>query len=198
MLVWEGDEKVSIQTIATVKKNGVKISKFSFGSHTGTHIDSPSHFLENGIGVDEISLEKLVGKCIVIDLTKIKSLEISSYHLEKKNIKKGDRVILKTGNFALLKKTTFPKSYIFLSEDGARFLVDKEIHLIGCDFLGIEKKGVSGHPVHKMLLSNGVVIVEGLDLSEIGEGKYNLVCLPLRVVGADGSPARALLIKNDK
>lgn len=195
MLVWEGDEKVIIQTIATVEKDGVRLSKFSFGSHTGTHIDSPNHFLENGIGVDEISLEKLVGICRVFDLTKIKSLEIFPHHIEKEDIRKGDRIIFKTGNFALLKNSTFPKSYVSLSEDAASFLVDKGIYLVGTDFLGIEKKGSPNHPVHKMLLSSGVVIVEGLDLSEVQEGKYNLVCLPLRVVGVDGSPARVLLIK---
>lgn len=195
MLVWDGDEKVSIQTIATVKNNGVRLTHFSFGSHTGTHIDSPNHFLEDGVGVDEISLEKLVGICKVVDLTKIKSLEIFPYHLKKKDIKKGDRIIFKTGNFSLLKKSTLPKSYVSLSEVGARFLVDKGIYLVGTDFLGIEKRGNPGHPVHKMLLSNGVVVVEGLDLSEVEEGIYDIVCLPLRVVGADGSPARVLLIR---
>lgn len=194
MLVWEGDEKVSIQTLATVKKDGVKLSKFSFGSHTGTHIDSPNHFLRDAKGVDKISLEKLIGRCLVIDLTKIKGLEILPRHLDKVDIKKGDRIIFKTGNFLLLKKSTFPKSYVSLSESGASFLVKKGVLLVGTDFLGIEKRGNPGHPVHKMLLSNGIVIVEGLDLSEIKEGAYDIVCLPLKVVGADGSPARVVLI----
>lgn len=195
MLVWGDDEKVSIQTVATVEKDGVRLSKFSFGSHTGTHIDAPNHFLRDREGVDKISLEKLIGRCMVIDLTKIKGLEILPSHLDKVDIKKGDRVVFKTGNFLLLKKSTFPKSYVSLSESGASFLVERGVCLVGTDFLGIEKRGNLGHPVHKMLLSNGIVIVEGLDLSEVEEGIYDIICLPLRVVGADGSPARVMLIK---
>lgn len=195
MLVWGDDEKVSIQTVATVEKDGVRLSKFSFGSHTGTHIDGPNHFLKDAGGVDEISLEKLIGRCMVIDLTKIKGLEILPSHLDKVDIKKGDRIVFKTGNFLLLKKSTFPKSYVSLSESGASFLVERGVCLVGTDFLGIEKRGNLGHPVHKMLLSNGIVIVEGLDLSEVKEGIYDIICLPLRVVGADGSPARVMLIK---
>lgn len=195
MLVWEGDEKVSIQTLATVKKDGVRLSKLSFGSHTGTHIDSPNHFLEKGVGVDKIDLEKLIGKCFVIDLTKIKGLEITSSHLKKIKIKKGDRIIFRTGNATILKKSSFPKEYVSLSEEAADFLAKKGVSLVGTDFLGIEKKGNPGHPVHKMLLSNGIVIVEGLDMEGIKEGEYDIVCLPLRIVGVDGSPARVLLIK---
>lgn len=195
MLVWDGDEKVNIKTIATVKKDRVKLSKFSFGSHTGTHIDAASHFLEEGFGIDKIPLEKLIGRCFVIDLTDIKSLEIRLAHLKKKGIKSGDRILFKTGNFALLKQSTFPNNYVSLSEDAAKFLVDKGVCLVGTDFLGIEKRGSANHPVHKILLSNGVIIVEGLDLEKIKEGRYDIICLPLKVVGADGSPARVLLIE---
>ena len=195
MLVWPGDSRVEIKTLATVKKDGVKLSKFSFGSHTGTHIDAPNHFLENGIGVDKIDLGKLIGGCRVVDLTDIKSLEIFPQHLEKLNIKKGERILFRTGNFSLLKKSSFPEEYVSLSEDGARFLAEKAVTMVGTDFLGIEKRGNPNHPVHKMLLSNGIVIVEGLDLGAIEEGEYDIICLPLRVIGADGSPARVLLIK---
>ena len=195
MLVWEGKKKVSIKNLATVKKDGVKLSHFSFGSHTGTHIDAPSHFLQEGIDIDEISLKKLIGQCRVVDLTKIDHEEILQSDIAKVGIKKEDRILFKTGNFALLKKSTFPKNYISLSEKGAAFLVEKGIYLVGTDFLGIEKKGNSNHPVHKMLLGNGVVIVEGLDLSEIEKGVYDIICLPLKIVGVDGSPARVLLIE---
>jgi len=195
MLVWEGDNKVSIKTIATVKRDGVALSRFSFGSHTGTHIDAPNHFLEEKPGIDKIDLDKLIGRCIVVDLTKIKGLKILPQHLKKINIKKGDRIVFKTRNFSLLKRSSFPKDYVSLSIEAARFLVDRSIFLVGIDFLGIEKRGNPNHPVHKTLLSNGVVIVEGLDLSKIEKGVYDIICLPLKVVGADGSPARALLIK---
>lgn len=195
MLVWPDNQDVNIERVKTFKKDRVRLTRFSFGSHTGTHIDAPNHFLENGISVAEIDLEKLIGKCIVVDLTKIKSLEILPEHLKSLAIKKGDRIIFRTGNFALLKESSFPKKYVSLSEAAAQFLVKIGVSLVGTDFLGIEKRGNPNHPVHKTLLANGVVIVEGLDLSEIKTGAYDIVCLPLKVVGADGSPARALLIK---
>lgn len=193
MLVWPDNQDVNIERVKTFKKDGVRLTRFSFGSHTGTHIDAPNHFLANGISVDEIDLEKLIGRCTVLDLTKIGGLKILPEHLEKFDIKKGDRIIFKTGNFALLKKSSFPKEYVSLSEDAAYFLVEKAVCLVGTDFLGIEKRGNPNHPVHKILLSNGIVIVEGLDLSDIKEGVYDIICLPLKVVGADGSPARVIL-----
>lgn len=195
MLVWEGGKKVSIRQITTVDKDNIALSQFSFGSHTGTHIDAPSHFLKEGIGVDKVSLEKLIGHCRVIDLSNIHHLEILPEDFEKLGIKKGDRILFKTGNFRLLKNPTFPKNYVYLSIEGSKFLADKKINLVGTDFLGIEKKSNPGHPIHKILLLAEIVVVEGLDLREVPEGSYKIFCLPLRVVGADGSPARVILVK---
>lgn len=195
MLVWPGDSGVDIKILATVKKNGVGKSHFSFGSHTGTHVDAPSHFLDTDLSVDKISLEKLIGNCHVIDLTNLGRQEILEEDISRFLIKKGERILFKTGNSSLLFKKQFPESYVYLSLEAAQFLVKKQIKLVGTDFLGIEKRGNPNHLVHKILLSNEVVIVEGLDLSEIKEGSYNIVCLPLRIKGADSSPARVLLIK---
>lgn len=195
MLVWPGDSGVEIRTLSTVKKDGVGESRFSFGSHTGTHIDAPSHFLERGMSIDKIPPEKLIGKCRVIDLTHLGKQEISVGDISRLSVEEGERILLKTGNSSLLFKKEFPKSYVYLSFEGAKFLTDKKINLLGTDFLGIEKKGNPGHPVHKTLLAAGIVLVEGLDLRKVSEGIYKIFCLPLRVVGADGSPARAILIK---
>ncbi len=193
MLVWKGDPKVSIQATATVAKDGVALSHFSFGGHTGTHIDAPSHFIANADTLDKIPLEKLIGKCRVLDLTSLDHEEISVSDLDKFNIQKGERILLKTGNFRLLKQSQFPKSYVSLSLEAANFLVEKEIMLIGIDFLGIEKKGSPGHPVHKALLSQNIINVEGIALGDIPAGEYNMICLPLNVIGVDGSPARVIL-----
>lgn len=195
MLLWPGSPRVSIEVKTTVKKQGVKLSYFSFGSHTGTHIDAPSHFLEQGIDVDKIPLEKLIGTCTVLDLQSLRHPQILPSDLEGTRLKKGSKILFKTGNFVLLKKNTFPKKYISLSLAAAQFLAKKEVDLVGTDFLGIEKQGSPRHPVHKALLKKGIVIVEGLNLANVPKGDYKIVCLPLRVVGADSTPARAILIK---
>lgn len=195
MLVWEGDPKVSIETVATIAKDGARLSHFSLGSHTGTHVDAPSHFLENGDTVNKISLEKFIGKCRVFDLTHLDHQEILVSDIATYNIQKGERMLFKTGNFRLLKNSVFPKSYISLSLEAAEFLVEKDVLLVGTDFLGIEKKANPGHGVHKALLSHNIVIVEGIYLANVPEGEYSMICLPLNVIGVEGAPARVVLIK---
>lgn len=209
MLVWRGDPKPDIKTVATVARDGVGFSHFSFTSHTGTHIDAPSHFVENGLDIDEIDLEKLVGPCRVLDLEnssrqdgyhtvtrQARSVkEILPVHLDPFDIKKGERILFKTGNYKLLKQQKFPNSYISLSLAGAEYLVQKQIILVGTDFLGIEKEKNPGHPVHTTLLKAGIVNVEGLDLENVPSGNYELICLPLKVA-SDGCPARAVLMSS--
>jgi len=195
MLVWPGDPQVSIEQISSVAKHGVGKSMFSFSSHTGTHVDAPNHFVENGIGIDKIPRKKLFGDCEVLDLTNIDHKEILPSDLKGVNIKKGSRILFKTGNYKYLHGSKFPNTYVSLSEDGAEYLSRKEVFLIGIDFLSIEKHKNPGHPVHKTLLKNGIVNLEGLDLSNILAGRYTIACLPLRVVDSDGSPARVFLIK---
>lgn len=194
MLVWPGDSGVSIEILTTVKKDGWGESRFSFGSHTGTHIDAPSHFLENATGIDLIDPKKLIGECTVLDLTELDHLEINPDDIKHASIKKGSRILFKTGNFKFLKKGIFPKSYVSLSLEGAKFLAERQVYLVGIDFLGIEKQKNPGHPVHKTLLAAGIVNVEGLDLSDVPAGKYQIFCLPLKVAGADGAPARVFLV----
>lgn len=194
MLVWKGDPGVRIEQKTSVSKHGVRLSYFSFGSHTGTHIDTPSHFIEDGITLEKIPLEKLIGKCQVIDLQNIDHQEILPSDLQGLALRgKRAKILFKTGNYKLLKKKTFPKSYISLSLEAAEYLLQNGIELVGTDFLGIEKQGNPGHPVHKTLLNAGVVILEGLDLSQVPAGEYQLYCLPLNIVGADGAPARVIL-----
>lgn len=195
ILVWPGDPSVSVETKTTIKKHGVKLSFLSFSTHTGTHVDAPSHFLGKGVDLDKVPLEKFIGPCQVVDLTSVRGREIAPSDLLSIRVKKGDRILFKTGNFKLLRKKTFSSFYISLSLAGAQFLASKKIHLVGTDFLGIEKKSAPGHPVHKTLLSAGIVIVEGLDLAHVPAGRYQLFCLPLNVVGVDGAPARVILVQ---
>ena len=194
MLVWRDDPPSQIDILATVENDGYGMSNLKLTTHTGTHIDAPNHFVANGAGIDQIPLEKLIGPCKVLDMTNIGRNEILPEDF-KNPLEKGDRILLKTGNYKLLKDSQFPDEYVSLSEEAAKFLVSKNINLVGIDFLGIEKENNPGHPVHVTLLSAGVVNVEGLDLENIEPGEYELICLPLKIKDGDGAPARVVLVK---
>lgn len=195
--VWPGQPAVEIEPISTLVKDGAAVSKLSFSSHVATHVDAPAHFLAGGKTVEEVALDQLIGPARVLDLTKVtKAIAVS--HLKPFNINKGERLLFKTRNSRLLLERDFHSDYVYLSAEAAGYLVDKGVILVGIDYLGIEKKGAVGHPVHKTLLKNKVVVVEGLYLGEVSAGRYQLVCLPLRIVGGDGAPARAVLIRQDK
>src|SRR3989344_3383846 len=129
MLVWRGDPPANVDVFATVEKDGYGQSNLSLTSHTGTHVDAPNHFVEGATGVDQISLEKLIGPCKVLDLTNIGRLEILPEDLG--DVQKGDRILLKTGNYKLLHGSQFPDEYVSLSVDAAKSLVSKEINLVG-------------------------------------------------------------------
>ncbi len=194
MTVYEGSPATEIQTKTIVGEHGVGFSTFFFGSHTGTHIDAPSHFIDGGLSIDTIDLQKCFGKCKVIDVTGIDHLEIMPADFSSVDIGQGDRILFKTKN-AFMDRSKFPEKFTSLSLEAAQLLVKKGVVLVGTDFLGIEKRKNPGHPVHTMLLSSNIIIVEGLDLSKVEAGEYQLSCLPIKVQNADGAPARAILIK---
>jgi len=182
MVVWAGQEKFRREEI---KSGDSVISLLKLSSHTGTHIDAPKHFVRRGKGIDQIALEKFIGPCQVVAIEKIRKVKI----------RKGDRILLKTKNSQrrLLQKKKFVKDYVSLALEDAKYLAKKKVNLLGIDYLGVEAKGNPGHPVHKTLLQAGIVIVEGLDLSKVKPGKYNLVALPLKIRAGDGAPARVVL-----
>ena len=194
MMVYPNSPSPEITTKTTVKEHGVGSSLFTFGSHTGTHIDAPNHFLEDGKGIDTNDLQKCVGPCIVFDVTGINHLEIMPSDFDTTVVTAGSRILFKSEN-SFIDKTQFPQTFVSLSLESATVLVEKGAVLVGTDFLGIEKRKNPGHPVHTTLLQAGIVVVEGLDLSKIPAGEYELVCLPINVIGADGAPARVVLIE---
>lgn len=167
------------------------VSLLQMTSHMGTHVDAPKHFLGKGAGsVDRTALSRFIGPCRVVELKGGKGLM-------GLKAKKGERVLLKTSNSArrLLQKSKFVTDYESVDLATAKYLVKQKIALIGVDYLGVEAKSAPGHPVHKTLLKAGIVIVEGLDLSKIKPGRYNLAVLPMRIKNGDGAPARAILWK---
>ncbi|MFN2589497.1 MAG: cyclase family protein [Actinomycetota bacterium] len=198
MLVWPGDpaaEVIPRKQLAWGDPSNV--SELRIGTHTGTHVDPPVHFIEGGHGIDRVPLDTLYGAAVVAHLPDadgpLGRADLDALDLPDEL----ERLLLKTSNSDLWRRPRpieFPHTYACLSLEGARWVVERGLRLIGVDFLSVEQKGAEGHPVHKELLSNGVVIVEGLDLGPVDPGPWTLACFPLNVRDGDGGPARAALI----
>ena len=193
--VWPGDPAVEISQSSHMKRGDKNtVSRLALGAHVGTHVDAPSHFILDGAGVDTLDLETLVGPADVIDTPDTELL--TSDVLASLPIPPDcDRILFHTRNSAWWDEgySTFNPRFVALSEDGAQWLVARGVRLVGIDYLSVAPYKNST-PTHRALLSAGIVIIEGLDLRGISPGRYELVCLPLRITGIDGAPARAILI----
>ena len=166
----------------------VNISRLELGVHTGTHVDAPVHFIDGGAGTESIDPEILIGEAHVVDATGLHE-DIDAAALATLDLPAGaERLIFKTPNSELWSRDTFTRDFIRFVESGARRLVDDGVRLVAIDYLSIGDTGA-----HEVLLGNGVVPLEGLDLRGVDPGPYRLYCLPLKLVGADGAPARVLL-----
>jgi arylformamidase len=200
LLVWPGDPAVEVvERLRLAAGDPANVSELRMGTHTGTHVDPPSHFVPGAAGVDAIGLGVLVGEALVVDGRHLDG-PIDPSDLDALAIPQDERrVLLRTSNSELWGhgRIDFPVRYACLTPASARWVVDRGIRLLGVDFLSVEQKGAEGHPVHHILLENGVVIVEGLALRDAEPGRYTLACLPLRIVNGDGGPARAILIEGD-
>jgi arylformamidase len=198
LLVWPGNPGVAITPTSRISRgDSSNVSEVRLGSHTGTHVDPPSHFVDGGTTAQDLPLDVMMGSATVADLRGVADPigpgELAGLSLNEDVA----RLLLRTDNSALWAADPrgFPDEYVSLSPDGARWLVDHGIRLIGIDFLSIEARGAPGHPTHRTLLEAGVVILEGLDLSGVEPGAYTLVCFPLKIVGGDGAPTRAVLLE---
>lgn len=167
------------------------LTRLSFGSHAGTHIDAPAHLIKDGATVDAIPLATLIGTCRVIDL-RDRTQPISSDDLKASNLAGTRRLLLRTRNSELWQQNNFDKNYLGLTPAAADYLVDLGIQLVGIDYLSIEPFNSEGEG-HRILLQAGTVILEGLDLSDVEPGNFELICLPLKLSGIDGAPCRAVL-----
>jgi arylformamidase len=167
------------------------VTRLSFGSHTGTHIDAPAHLLVDGMTVDEIPLPRLIGQCLVVDLTAHDG-EIGADLLKKLPLKGATRLLIHTRNSDLWDHPGFVEEFAALTPAAATWLVELGVQLVGIDYLSVEHNRTQGE-VHRILLEAGVVILEGLNLAGVGRGEYELICLPLKITGGDGAPCRAVL-----
>lgn len=184
MVTYPGDPTVSVERVASLAAGDVvNLSRIEMGLHSGTHVDAPGHFIDGGQGVDEVALDALIGPCEVVALD---SLDAASVAAAVEGV---ERVLFRTPNSELWGRDTFAEDFLSLDGDSARVLVERGVRLVGVDYLS-----VGDEEAHHALLGAGVVVVEGLDLRGVEPGPYELICLPLRVVGSDGAPARAVLV----
>lgn len=200
MLTWPGDPPVTVTPALRVAHgDGVNVSAVTLGSHTGTHIDPPSHCFDGAPTVDALAPGTLIGEAIVVEIPRLSSAVsgcIEPADLREAGIEGAARVLFKTGNSQLWSRpeARFPEGFVSISPDAATWLVEQQVRLVGIDFLSVDALDAPGLPAHWTFLASGVVILEGLDLSAVPPGRYDLVCLPLRLAGGDGGPARAFLI----
>jgi arylformamidase len=191
MPIWPGNAGVAVRRVQAIADGAVaNVSAVDLGAHTGTHVDAPNHFLEGEPGVDTVALEPLIGDAVVVDATGFKTT-VDAAAVAALGVPAGtERVLLKTRNSQLWKRDEFSDDFVALDESGARALLDLGVRLVGIDYLSIGDPGA-----HRALLGARTAVVEGLDLRAVAPGPYRLVCLPLKLVGSDGGPARAVLVR---
>ena len=195
-VVYPGNPPISITAQQAISQgDGANVSRLDLGSHSGTHVDAPKHFFDNGAGVDSIPLEVLMGPARLLafgdTVMSIGEAELSAHDLTGVT-----RLLLKTRNSQWLASdsTAFHPDYTYVAPDGAEYLARLGVRLVGVDYLSVEQFHSGHHRTHRTLLERGIVIVEGLLLTEPPAGDYHFRCLPLKLAGLDGAPARAVLI----
>jgi arylformamidase len=193
MIVYDGDPPVRIERVMEIARGDLaNLSGMELGAHTGTHIDAPLHFIDGAPGVDRLQLDALIGPAVVADARgapgNIDAAALAALDVPEDT----ERLLLRTRNGDLWDRGAFTPEYVGVADDAARELVRRGVRLLGIDYLSIAPSADPA-PTHRVLLEAGVVVVEGLDLRAAPAGRYELICLPLRLEGADGAPARALL-----
>lgn len=196
--VWPGDPRISITLSSSLERGDLaNVSRLDIGTHTGTHLDAPWHFIPTGAREDQLPLDVLIGHCWVSDLTQL-DRQIEAADLDAAGVPEGtERLLLKTRNSELwtTHPDTFVREYIALNPSAARWVVEHGIRLVGIDYLSIEPFDSTSGETHHILLGAGVIPVETLDLRQVSQGTYTLFCLPLKIAGADGAPCRAVLMQ---
>lgn len=190
MVIYHDNPGVELERTSSISAGaGANVSRLTMGAHTGTHIDGPLHFFEDGAGAESLPLTAMVGPCLVVELPRAGEGPIDEGALRGAAIPDGtERLILKTPNSALWDRAEFTRDFARLDGSGAAYVLELGVRLVGIDYLSIGDRDA-----HRALLGAGVVALEGLDLRAVEPGPYELICLPIRLLGSDGAPARVLL-----
>jgi arylformamidase len=191
--VYPGDPEPKIESVRKIANGDVaNLSLLTMGSHTGTHVDAPYHFIKDGARLGQVSMDRMVGEALVADLRGRASIDASA--LKDVPIKRGDIVLFLTDNSARWAAPSFQRDFTYLTKDAADVLVEAGVKAVGIDYLSMEQFCRPDFPVHHRLLGQDVFVIEGLDLGAVTPGRYTLVCLPLKFPELDGAPARAVLL----
>jgi arylformamidase len=193
MVHWPDNPPVRVERMQDMERgDSANVSVLSLGSHTGTHMDAPLHFVRTGLGLDDMPFSAVIGPTRIIEIrdpTAIKAEELVAHHIER-----GERILFKTRNSSRCWETDqFLEDFVYISQEAARHLVTCGIQTVGVDYLSVGGFKKDGPETHHVLLEAGVWIIEGLNLARLAPGSYDLICLPLRVERSDGAPARAIL-----
>ena len=189
--VYPGNTPFTLEPIKRIATGGSSnVSTLHLSAHAGTHVDAPRHFFDDGAGADALAIELLCGRARVLNVSSRSRIEPADLsELGHEDV----RVLIKTRNSRLWGTHEFQTNYVGLSEEAARHLIARGVKVVGIDYLSVEEYQKPGAPAHRALLGGGVIVIEGLNLSDVEPGVYDMYCLPLRVVGADGAPARVVL-----
>ncbi len=195
LVVWPGDPSVDIKMVNDMQLgHEANLSRLNISAHTGTHMDAPRHFLKEGISLDKMPTDVMVGKVRIIQIHDHESIKIAE--LEKQNIRPGDRILFKTKNSQKDWSTRpFDYDFVHLETDAAQYLAGKRIALCGIDYLSVSGINKNETEVHRALLEAGIWIVEGLFMKVVDPGDYEMICLPVKIKDSDGAPARVLVRK---
>jgi len=189
--VYPGDPAVAISPWTSIAAGDLaNVSQLTLCSHSGTHLDAPRHFSDQGMPVDEIPPALLVGTARVVEVLGVKA--IGRQDLHRLPVAGVERLLLKTDNSELWQEEGFKQNFAALTAEGVRYLLESGVKLVGVDYLSVESVDGDGE-VHRLLLDNGVPILEGVNLAGVPPGEYELICLPMKIKGGDGAPVRALL-----
>lgn len=195
LAVWPGDPQIEYHRYASIDEGSISNNTLiKMSVHAGTHIDAPFHFFNQGDTVEKIPLKILVGRAYVVDIKKYEKItanELKNAHIPART----RRLLIKTRNSNYYEKAAseFQKDFVGISADGAQFLVERGVKLVGLDYYSISPY-LQTEETHQILLQAGVVILEGINLSAVSQGRYSLYCLPLKLEGIDGAPTRAILL----
>lgn len=192
---YPGNARFAIEPVKRIAEGGSSnLSTLHLSAHSGTHVDAPRHFFDEASGPEALPLEMLIGRTRVIEIASRKAID--SPTLAALDLRDDVRILFKTQNSKLWGSPEFHSDYIGMTESGAKHLVEHGIKVVGVDYLSVEEFRKPGAPAHHVLLGGGTIVIEGLNLRDVEPGVYEMYCLPLRIVGADGAPARVVLRRN--
>ena len=195
-----GESRIQIEKLSRITLGEQEnTSRIHLGTHTGTHVDAPFHIEQQGLTVDRLPLDLLIGPAFIAEVDEVQGNAVDVFDLARLHFpKETTRLLVKTRNSRLWENgfSEYERDYVYLAPQTAQWLVRRGIQLLGWDYLSIDAFGAKDHRAHQTLLGAGVIVVEGLDLGRVPSGPCQLICLPLKLKDGDGAPARVLVIRN--